>query len=106
MRFLRDALITVLLLATAAGFAVFAVVRSGGLAANQEPSRLERSVAGRLVPAWKEEHSPEDTWELVAFLRKAPSLTEADLETERAVPTTGEVPASRQPETPSHRHRR
>ena len=49
MRFLRDAVITILLLAIAAVTAAFVVVRRGGLAASAEPGRLERSVAGRLV---------------------------------------------------------
>ena len=49
MRFLRDAAITILLLAIVAVTAVFVVVRRGGLAASAEPGRLERSVAGRLV---------------------------------------------------------
>ena len=49
MRFLRDALITILLLAIVAVTAAFVIVRRGGLAASAEPGRLERSVAGRLV---------------------------------------------------------
>src|SRR5262245_40222848 len=49
MRFLRDAVITTLLLAILAATAAFVVVRRGGLAANTEPGRLERSVAARLV---------------------------------------------------------
>ena len=186
MRFLRDAVITILLLAIIAVTAAFVVVRRGGLAASAEPGRLERSVAGRLVrfaipvdadrqqspfggqaaawrqarehyldhcavchgrdakghtemganmypkvpdltstqvqrrsdgalfhiiqngirwtgmPAWKNEHSPEETWQLVAFIRKAPTLAEADMKIEEPVPTTGETPAK---EAPPHRHR-
>jgi mono/diheme cytochrome c family protein len=186
MRFLRDALITILLLAIAAAATAFVVVRRGGLSAHTEPGRLERSVAARLVrlaipaeadrqqsplggqadvwrearehyldhcavchgrdakghtdiganmypkvpdltstdvqrrsdgalfyiiqngirwtgmPAWKDEHSPEDTWKLVAFIRKAPTLTEADLKIEEPVATTGEKPAK---ESHPHRHR-
>ena len=49
MRFLRDAVITILLLAIVAVTAAFVVVRRGGLSASAEPGRLERSVAGRLV---------------------------------------------------------
>jgi mono/diheme cytochrome c family protein len=186
MRFLRDALITILLLAIAAAATAFVVVRRGGLSAHTEPGRLERSVAARLVrlaipaeadrqqsplggqadawrearehyldhcavchgrdakghtdiganmypkvpdltstdvqrrsdgalfyiiqngirwtgmPAWKDEHSPEDTWKLVAFIRKAPTLTEADLKIDEPVATTGEKPAK---ESHPHRHR-
>jgi mono/diheme cytochrome c family protein len=186
MRFLRDAVITVVLLAIVAVVAAFVVVRRGGLSASEEPGRLERSVAGRLVrlaipadadrqqsplggqaevwrearehyldhcavchgrdakgqtdiggnmypkvpdltstevqrrsdgalfyiiqngirwtgmPAWKKEHSPEDTWKLVAFIRKAPTLVEADMKIEEPVATSGEKPVK---EAPSHRHR-
>jgi mono/diheme cytochrome c family protein len=54
------------------------------------------------MPAWKDEHSPEDTWKLVAFIRKAPTLTEADLKIDEPVATTGEKPAK---ESHPHRHR-
>jgi mono/diheme cytochrome c family protein len=186
MRFLRDAVITILLLVIVAVTAAFVIVRRGGLAASGEPGRLERSVALRLVrlaipadadrqqsplggqadvwrqarahyldhcavchgrhakghtemganmypkvpdltspqvqgrsdgalfyiiqngirwtgmPAWKKEHSPEDTWKLVAFIRKAPTLAEADMKIEEPVATTGEKPVK---EAPPHRHR-
>ena len=32
------------------------------------------------MPAWGDEHSPEETWQLVSFIRKLPSLTPAELE--------------------------
>lgn len=32
------------------------------------------------MPAWKEEHTPEESWRLVSFIRKIPSLTKQDLE--------------------------
>ncbi len=32
------------------------------------------------MPAWKNEHTPEDTWRLVSFVRHLPSLTPADIE--------------------------
>jgi mono/diheme cytochrome c family protein len=189
MRFLRNALITIVLLGLIAVGIAFAVVRRGGLAADKEPGRIERTVARQLVrlsipheaeqqqnpfaadadawqdarahyadhcavchgrggkgdtevgknmyprvpdltspevqkrsdgelfyiiqngvrwtgmPAWKNEHSPEESWKLVAFLRKAPSLTEADLQGEEAVPTSGKKPAANQPEPRPHRHR-
>ena len=49
MRFLRDAVITILLLAMVAATTAVVVVRRGGLSADTEPGRLERSVAARLV---------------------------------------------------------
>jgi mono/diheme cytochrome c family protein len=187
MRFLRDALITIVLLGITAAIVAIVYVRRGGLAADKEPGRLERSVASRLVrisipaeaerqanpfkgdgeawrkardhyldhcalchgrtgkgdteigqhmypkvpdltaenvqarsdgalfyiiqngvrwtgmPAWKQEHSPEDTWRLVAFIRKASSLTEADLKREEPVATAGE---GHEPAGHSHRPRR
>ena len=187
MRFLRDALITIVLLGIIAVIVAFVYVGRGGLAANREPGRLERSLASRLVrmsipadverqqspfrgdaemwrqardhyldhcaachgrsgkgdteigqnmyprvpdltsakvqartdgalfyviqngvrwtgmPAWKEEHSTDDTWKLVAFIRKAPTLTEADLRTEEPVATSGE---GHKPGTPPHKHPR
>ena len=187
MRFLRDAVITILLLAIVAVTAAFVIVRRGGLAASAEPGRLERSVAGRLVrlsipadadrqqsplggqaevwrqarehyldhcavchgrdakghtemganmypkvpdltstevqrrsdgalfyiiqngirwtgmPAWKNEHSPEDSWKLVAFIRKSPTLAEADMKIEEPVAATGDKPVKEAP-PPRHRH--
>ena len=173
MRFLRDAVITILLLAMVAATTAVVVVRRGGLSADTEPGRLERSVAARLVrlaiPAdadrqqsplegqadvWREarehyldhcavrhgrdakgntdmganmhrrcpidfhrgsasqrrgavlhhsEWHPMDRYacvegralarghvKLVAFIRKAPTLTEADMKIEEPVATTGE----------------
>jgi mono/diheme cytochrome c family protein len=189
MRFLRDAVVTVLLICVVAIGVAFTVARRGGLAADKEPGGVERTVAGRLVrlsipseadrqqnpfandadawkearahyadhcaichgrdgkaesevgenmypkasdlthpdvqqrsdgalfyiiqngirwtgmPAWKNEHSPDETWKLVTFIRKAPTLTEADLRTEEATGITGEKPPARKPETPRHHHR-
>ena len=185
MRFLRDALITIVLLGIVVAVTAVVYVRRGGLAANAEPGRLERSLASRLVrvsipsdaerlqnphkdatawreardhyldhcavchgrsgkgdteigqnmypkvpdltaqnvqarsdgalfyiiqngvrwtgmPAWKEEHSADDTWKLVAFIRKTPTLTEADLKTEEPVATAGE---GDKPPAHTHRHR-
>ena len=187
MRFLRDALITVVLLGVIATAFVFTMVRQGGLAATKEPGNLERSVAGQLVrlsipseverqknpfasdanawreakehymdhcavchgrggkgdtgvgknmyprvpdltgsdvqgrsdgalfyiiqngvrwtgmPAWKGEHSPEESWKLVAFIRKSPTLTEADLRSDDAAATSDDKPATHQHDKPGHR---
>ena len=54
------------------------------------------------MPAWKNEHSPEDTWKLVALIRKAPTLAEADMKIDEPVATAGEKPVK---EVPPHRHR-
>ena len=32
------------------------------------------------MPAWKEEHKPEESWRLVSFIRHLPSLTPAEME--------------------------
>jgi cytochrome c len=188
MHFLRDVVIIVLGLALVVVVVAVIAVRRGALKADQEPGRLERSVANRLVqlsipgdvqrqqnpfandadawwgavehfqnhcavchgrdgkgetvvgknlyppvpdltsagvqtrsdgalfyiiqhgvrwtgmPAWGSQHAPEDTWKLVAFLRKAPTLTEADLRREEPVATSGVKPARGHSETP-HEHR-
>jgi mono/diheme cytochrome c family protein len=180
MRFLRDALITVLLLGTVAAVAVFAAIRNGGLSANEGPNRLESAVAKRLVrisipadadrqrnpfaddpetwraarehyfdhcavchgrdgrgqtevgtrmyppvpdltdaavqertdgalyyivqngvrwtgmPAWKDEHSPDETWRLISLVRKMPTLMEGDMVIERQT--------SESPTQPAHSH--
>ncbi len=32
------------------------------------------------MPAWKNEHTPEETWRLVSFIRHLPSLTSSEIE--------------------------
>lgn len=187
MRFVRDALITIVLLGIAATIVAAVYVRRGGLAASDEPGRLERAVANRLVrlsipsdadrarnpfkddadawrtardhyldhcavchgrggkgdtdvgrnmypkvpdltsatvqgrsdgalfyiiqngvrwtgmPAWKQEHSTDDSWKLVAFIRKTPTLTEADLKTDAPAATAGEE--GHEPGTHPHKHK-
>ncbi len=49
MRFLRDALITILVLVVVVCVVAYARVRGGGLSADAQPGALERSVAARLV---------------------------------------------------------
>jgi mono/diheme cytochrome c family protein len=162
MRFLRDALLTILILIVILGVAVYAMTRRG-LTAEAEPSSVEAVIARRLrtlsipsdarnlsnpaanqaeswraggahfqdhcaichdadghgrgeigrnlypkapdmtrpetqkladgelfyiiqngvrwtgMPAWKEEHSPEETWHLVSFVRHLPNLTPEEL---------------------------
>src|SRR5438046_3273153 len=164
MRFLRDALITLIVLFAVVLILAYTRIRAGGLSADTEPGTVERTVAARLVrlsiptdaqrlqnpfredsaawraaadhyddhcaichgsdghgrtemgenmypkvpdladagvqrlsdgalfsiiqngvrwtgmPAWKREHSPEDTWKLVSFVRRVPSLTSTELE--------------------------
>jgi mono/diheme cytochrome c family protein len=36
---------------------------------------IQNGVRWTGMPGWKEEHSPEETWRLVSFIRKIPSLT-------------------------------
>lgn len=182
MRFLRDALITVIVLGIAIAIVGYSRVRGGGFSAAAEPGALERTIATRLLrlsipadadrqqnpfaadanvwrsvvdhyedhcatchgqdgrgttemgknmypkvpdladariqslsdgalfyiiqngvrwtgmPAWKGEHSPEETWKLVAFIRKMPSLTPQDIESLKA-------PVEPKPEHPAdHEH--
>jgi len=164
MRFLRDALITLIVLGIAIAVLAYSRVRGGGFSADAEPGTFERSIATRLLrlsipadadrqqnpfatdpnawrssvdhfqdhcatchgqngrgttemgknmypkvpdladariqslsdgalfyiiqngvrwtgmPAWKGEHSPEETWRLVSFVRKMPSLTPQEIE--------------------------
>lgn len=179
MRFLRDALITVIVLGIVAAIVAYGYVRDGGFSADAQPGTLERSIATRLLrlsvpadadrqhnpfagdgdawrgvvdhyedhcatchgrdgrgntemgknmypkvpdladariqslsdgalfyiiqngvrwtgmPAWKTEHSPEETWRLVSFVRKMPSLTPQEIERLNA-------PAEPEAEKPSH----
>ena len=53
---------------------------------------IQNGVRWTGMPAWREEHTPDDTWKLVAFLRKAPTLTEGDLSSHEPVATSGEKP--------------
>jgi mono/diheme cytochrome c family protein len=41
---------------------------------------IQNGVRWTGMPAWKREHSAEDTWKLVSFVRQVPSLTATDLE--------------------------
>jgi cytochrome c553 len=41
---------------------------------------IQNGVRWTGMPSWKHEHSPEDTWRLVSFIRAVPELTRADLE--------------------------
>jgi mono/diheme cytochrome c family protein len=43
-------------------------------------SIIQNGVRWTGMPAWKNEHAPEDTWQLVSFVRHVPSLTPAELE--------------------------
>jgi mono/diheme cytochrome c family protein len=41
---------------------------------------IQNGVRWTGMPSWKHEHSPEETWRLVSFIRATPHLTRADLE--------------------------
>ena len=43
-------------------------------------SIIQNGVRWTGMPAWKHEHSADETWKLVSFIRKVPSLTSHDLE--------------------------
>jgi mono/diheme cytochrome c family protein len=49
VRFLRDAIVTVVVLAAVIWFVAFSHVRAGGLSADVQPGSMERAVATRLV---------------------------------------------------------
>ena len=49
MRFLRDALITVIVLVVVIAIIGYSRIRGGGFAADAQPGALERSIATRLV---------------------------------------------------------
>src|SRR5262245_43528097 len=164
MHFLRDALITIVILIVIVWLVAYSQVRAGGLSADADPGNIERAIASRLVrlsiptdvkqqnnpfgtdatlwrtaadhygdhcatchgsdgrgqtvvgenmypkspnladaavqrlsdgelffiiqngvrwtgmPAWKHDHSAEETWRLVSFIRAIPTLTQSDLE--------------------------
>ena len=163
MRFVRDAVITLVLIVAVLWIAAYVRVRAGGLSAESQPGRLERLIAVNLVrlsipadakrldnplasdpqawrsaadhfedhcaschgddgrggtalgesmypkapdlsqpvvqrlsdgelfyiiqngvrwtgmPAWRTQHTVDDTWRLVSFVRKVPTLTSADI---------------------------
>jgi cytochrome c553 len=187
MRFVRDAVITLVVLAVVVCLIAYMQVRAGGLSADKEPGRIERTVAGRLLrlsipadaqhlsnpfstnqtawrtaadhfadhcaichgrdgrgktemgqnmypkvpdlidsgiqglsdgalfyiiqngvrwtgmPAWKNEHSADDTWKLVSFIRKLPSLTEQELDSLEKQ-TGGEESHEGDTQKPGHHH--
>jgi mono/diheme cytochrome c family protein len=41
---------------------------------------IQNGVRWTGMPAWKGEHTPEESWRLVSFIRRVPSLTKQDLE--------------------------
>jgi mono/diheme cytochrome c family protein len=41
---------------------------------------IQNGVRWTGMPGWRKEHTPEDTWKLVSFVRRVPSLTAEDLE--------------------------
>ena len=43
-------------------------------------SIIQNGVRWTGMPAWKREHSPEDTWRLVSLVRRVPSLTSTELD--------------------------
>jgi mono/diheme cytochrome c family protein len=41
---------------------------------------IQNGVRWTGMPAWKHDHSTEETWRLVSFIRALPTLTRTDLE--------------------------
>jgi mono/diheme cytochrome c family protein len=187
MRFLRDAIITIIVLLVVVFTVTYVRLKGGALSADDEPGRLERTVAARLVrlsipadanrqtsplahedhwrdaaehymdhcavchgregrghteigdnmypkvpdfadpgiqqmsdgalfhviqngvrwtgmPAWKSEHTPDDTWALVGFIRHVPRLTSDELESLEPANEQGAEPAHSHGERPKHDH--
>ena len=61
---------------------------------------IQHGVRWTGMPAWQGEHSADDTWRLVSFIRKSPTMTAADLADEKPTATTGEQPHGE----PGHSH--
>jgi mono/diheme cytochrome c family protein len=59
---------------------------------------IQNGVRWTGMPAWKHEHSAEDTWRLVSFIRALPTLTPADLK------SAGLAPDAEQNEHHHHEH--
>ena len=62
---------------------------------------IQNGVRWTGMPAWKTEHSPEETWRLVAFIRKMPSLTPQEIESLKA-PVEPEAQHPADHEHPDH----
>jgi len=59
---------------------------------------IQNGVRWTGMPAWKREHSPEETWRLVSLIRKVPSLTPGELDSLRKA-------SGAEPDTPGdHEH--
>ncbi len=57
------------------------------------------------MPAWGGEHSPEETWQLVSFIRRLPSLSPDQLKLmDRQATEAGGAPAHHGPGTKPHAH--
>jgi mono/diheme cytochrome c family protein len=188
MRFLRDALITIVVLVLVVWVVVYVRLRAGALTADAEPGGIERAVASRLVrlsipadvgrhqnpfaadptawrgaaehyadhcaichgrdghgktemgqnmypkvpdladqgiqrfsdgalfyiiqngvrwtgmPAWKNEHSAEETWKLVSLIRKIPSLTPQELESLEKASHKESPEPNKKPTGHEHKH--
>lgn len=74
---------------------------------------IQNGVRWTGMPAWKREHSPEDTWKLVSLIRRMPALTADELERigkelsseSQKVPGEQSKPHQHGPSTSPHKHR-
>ena len=63
---------------------------------------IQNGVRWTGMPAWKHEHSPDETWKLVAFVRKMPSLTPQEIESLKTpAESDAKPPADHQHKHPS-----
>jgi len=60
---------------------------------------IQNGVRWTGMPAWREEHSAQDTWKLVSFVRHVPSFTQQELD---AIGTHDDDSAHHQPEADHH----
>ena len=65
---------------------------------------IQNGVRWTGMPAWKREHSPEDTWRLVSLIRKMPSLTLEDIEKIEREQQGTPQPGEQKPPAHEHKH--
>ena len=90
MRFLRDALITVVVLVVVVGVGAYSRMRAGGLSADADPGPLERTVARRLLrfsisPEAERQKNPFGEDATAAGTIAAEPLADAELEAHAVV---------------------
>jgi cytochrome c len=65
---------------------------------------IQNGVRWTGMPSWKREHSPDETWRLVSFIRAVPTLTPADLQSAGLGTSMKHHDHHDGPETDAHPH--